>query len=88
MGQWAHAVVDDEQTPYPYAWGYLNDRAKVRHVRVKGLNTAVCGTSPGWWSGDWRGTGTQAEYERCALLKSCGNCVKVLPACKEWKPLK
>lgn len=53
-------------------------RGRVTHiVGAAGLRpirgVALCGTGPAWWD-DWRGTGTQEEYDRDAGLPLCARC--------------
>lgn len=38
---------------------------------------AACNLSPSWFRG-WMGTGNQNEYERCAALPRCRNCIRIL----------
>jgi hypothetical protein len=62
-------------------WRYLPQRATahcLRHSYDEGLGgPALCGARP-FWSGDWRGTGSQNEYEQAARLPRCKRCVSIL----------
>lgn len=67
-------------------WRYLPDR-RVRHALIVDASllsgyysTSLCGTSPTWFRGsdEWRGTGSQAEYERVEELRECGRCTRLL----------
>ena len=65
-------------------WRYLPG-GSVRHaLGAVGLSigsTAACGRTPGMfaarWAGDsWYGTGSQLEYDRCAALRPCRDCLR------------
>jgi hypothetical protein len=54
-------------------------RGTVRHRTRPNLlelftRNALCGMSGGEWY--WRGTGSQEEYERLAVLPRCARCVR------------
>lgn len=55
-------------------WRYVA-AGKVRHAHRSGVaHESVCGRwvfDPAWWLG----TGSQAEYERCASLPMCKTCL-------------
>lgn len=62
-------------------WRYLPQVHRNREVRhafvdwgeVTARTPALCGVLPSFL-GDWYGTGTQAEYERAASLRTCEHC--------------
>lgn len=55
-------------------WRYLF-HGRVKHaIGPTNWKTAKCGTGPAWFD-DWRGTGTQDEYERLAALPACQRCI-------------
>jgi hypothetical protein len=80
------APMQTEATPYPWGWRYLPD-GRVRHlVDVSHRDaSAVCGRGP-WVHDQWRGTGAQREYERCAALPPCRNCLRHRPQAEGWTP--
>lgn len=64
-------------------WRFLN-RGRCSHgftTAPTGGELAPCGVGPSRFRG-WMGTGSQAEYERCAALPRCKTCVRMLAA--EW----
>lgn len=58
-------------------WRYLPG-GTVKHGFTElpgGFGTAFCGQSPVWYAPDeWRGTGSQDEYERVEQLPECKRC--------------
>lgn len=67
-------------------WRYLS-RRKVKHaLRVSQTyvghdSYALCGTSPGWFvpaADQWRGTGSQAEYDEADRLPECRRCARLV----------
>lgn len=66
-----------------YARLYLYQGSVAHMVNSDGLTTrrahsriALCGMAPDYpWT--WYGTGTQAEYEKAAVLPTCRRCVAV-----------
>ena len=55
-----------------FEWRYL-PRGRVAHAVRPGDSGASCGvTAPA--ADEWRGTGTQDEYERVAALPACPRC--------------
>lgn len=66
-------------------WRYLHERARVKHALTRSTDRySVCGTGPGLHasSTDWRGTGSQHEYERNAALPECKRCNRILKESK------
>jgi hypothetical protein len=57
-------------------WRYV-PRGRMRHaVRTPRDLSSVCGLVNPWSADDWRGTGSQAEYEALAALRDCKACAK------------
>lgn len=66
------------------AWRYLKGGTVTHYLGVVGFDNifgprsmAECGASA-LHSSDWRGTGTQDEYERAASLRECKKCLRIL----------
>ncbi len=58
-------------------WRYTSEQAKAKHgLWTASHHTALCGTRVPY-SAYWRGTGSQAEYERAASLPECKRCLAV-----------
>jgi len=57
-----------------YVWRYLPRGDRLHALVNSRACAALCGLGV-WDSWSWRGTGTQAEYERAALLPRCSKCV-------------
>lgn len=70
--------------PYGYERRFIpRKRVTCAHaVRVHGYTgamlAAVCGTTPGWSTHDWRGTGSQYEYDKALRLRLCKKCAQLL----------
>lgn len=60
-------------------WRYLEGRTLVHALIHTTDSTAVCGTGP-WMSIEWRGTGSQTEYENAAAYRCCKRCTRKLQA--------
>lgn len=61
-------------------WLYLHKGGRTHHVE-RGFVTSICGRRPGgMWprADDWRGHGTQDEYDRAAALPRCRSCLALL----------
>jgi hypothetical protein len=66
--------------PEHYEWRYLLGGRRT-HALISSLDRiALCGRGVGWRDGaeEWRGTGTQDEYERAARLPRCLRCVRTI----------
>lgn len=65
--------------PDLYEWSYLGLGLKL-HARRKRDSVidvvAVCGLDN--WTSDWKGTGSQKEYDYVARAPKCKKCVKLL----------
>ncbi len=63
-------------------WLYLNKHAtRVHYIETDQTINAACGAHPsGMWPRhtDWRGTGSQTEYDTAATLPRCKVCLKQL----------
>lgn len=58
-------------------WRYTRD-GRVKHALRHSTDAlSLCGVGP-WVSSEWRGTGSQAEYERRAMLPECRRCARYL----------
>lgn len=68
-----------------YEWRYVHG-GRVKHsvCAERKHASAVCGVGP-WWFDNWRGTGSQDEYERVAQLPVCKRCAKIGPLPEEKK---
>lgn len=64
-GEWAYTLFGGVR--------HWRNRSSLMDGRLAAL--AICYASPGWFS-EWRGQGNQEEYEKCASLPACKNCVK------------
>lgn len=65
-----------------YVWRYL-PRCRVTHALSEpGVYVARCGAAPAWFApggaDEWRGTGSQVEYETAAALPRCKRCVALI----------
>lgn len=60
----------------PTRWRYLPG-GKVKHaLEYPEATAAGCGARPpSYAAADWRGTGSQNEYEECARRPACRRCV-------------
>lgn len=58
---------------------YTGPRGKVAHIIPSSaagyVSAAMCGLWA-WSRSDWRGTGTQDEYDRADSLPLCKNCLR------------
>lgn len=64
-----------------YEWRYLHDKAKVKHALRRSTDAvSMCGAMHVWFapSSEWRGTGSQHEYERKESLLKCKRCVRIV----------
>lgn len=68
--------------PEGFEWRYLIETVVHAHPVTGVRFVAACGTAPGWLQGieDWKGTGTQNEYEIAARLRECRRCLKIIKA--------
>lgn len=60
-------------------WRYLPGRGRVVHC-LENANEpfALCGAGPLTGAADWRGTGSQDEYEKAAQMRMCRFCAQKL----------
>lgn len=76
------AVAPEPEPPY---WRYLGRKPRVRHALARSDDAvALCGT----WSIpalNWRGTGSQDEYETVAALPKCRRCQRRLGDHPGWR---
>jgi hypothetical protein len=70
-------------TPPEHSWHYTR-HGQSRHLLTRGDPEAACGRDPGGLAA-WYGTGSQAEYETCAALPACRNCIALVPAAADWE---
>lgn len=58
-------------------WRYLLGGRVLHEIGSAYARISYCGVTVMNFS-DWRGTGSQAEYDKAATLPKCGNCLKGL----------
>lgn len=71
-------------TPDDYGWRYTR-AGRVRHLVHEAQQWTVCDRDADPFGGGWYGTGSQAEYERCAELPPCKKCLREVPRAAEWE---
>jgi hypothetical protein len=61
-------------------WRYLPGRGVIHALNRSFGWGSLCGVTPSWFRpvSDWRGTGTQEEYETAEQLPRCKRCVRIL----------
>jgi hypothetical protein len=62
-----------------YEWRYLPDGSVTHALTSPQECVGECGVGP-WTYDQWRGTGSQVEYERAAELPKCRRCLARIEA--------
>jgi hypothetical protein len=58
-----------------FEWRYLPGGTVVHALPSANDPLALCGADV-WDASNWRGTGSQAEYEQAAVLPQCRRCLR------------